>query len=187
MVIQCPLWAAGQAWTPAMDPRRIFAAMLWTEPWSAPLLSINISFPQACFKITEDRVKAPRNATGDQVYASARACAGTSPCWPEQGPSASACPSSHPHFQCVKPSLSFQGTPATSSCREMKPFLELQRKSLKHVDWKISEIPLLHYQCLPTSTDQENTVFLYESFSFTPWGLINAAGIMVPLRHSQSA
>lgn len=64
MVIQCPLWAAGQAWTPAMDPRRIFAAMLWTEPWSAPLLSINISFPQACFKITEDRVKAPRNATG---------------------------------------------------------------------------------------------------------------------------
>lgn len=35
-----------------------------------------------------------------------------------------------PTLQPVKPYLSFQGTPVTSSCREINPFLKLQRKSL---------------------------------------------------------
>lgn len=35
-----------------------------------------------------------------------------------------------PTLEPVKPYLSFQGTPVTSSCSEIKPFLKLQRKSL---------------------------------------------------------
>lgn len=145
------------------------------------LLKLQYSHSPVC-STTKDTPKHPENPTTGLVCLRVWVCADKSV------PSLSRVPEPQPailhtHALTWETSSLLSRDPSHSFPQANKTFPE---EIPEHVNWKISQIPLMHYQCLPTVTDWENTVFLCESFPSTSWGLINAAGIMASLIHCQN-
>lgn len=111
VVTKCPTRAAGLAWTSAGPWMNICSNALnraLISCASALYLSINTGFPQLVLK-QKTKQKALKNPTTDLVCLSTWACAGKSPCQPEQGPSTLASHSSHSHFNLWHLTFPFKG------------------------------------------------------------------------------